>query len=443
MNISKLAKTAVLSGALACAPISLQLVAARDTADILVDVLVAKGILTEEEAASIRQEVEVVAAIEREQVVESAVTAANETVAASIPSRDYTPIPMPKSLSGVKLYGDARFRFQGEDVDGADTRTRWRYRARFGADYDFANSPFSMGARLESALANDSTNVTYGGFWDKGDDALRLGLLYLKYETDNMSFVAGKQKSPFTLDGSFWDSDLTPEGLSETFNAGNWDFRFGQYIIDDEREDKGGGDDFLFAGQAEWANDSGFSVAPMILATTNGVSENSELGAFIGENAIRDFRDFFVVALPVEYGFELNGVKQKVFGTLGSNLKADDAVSRLGSPFYNSTDTGDQDMFFNLGYTYGSAKKAGTWEAGLNYVYIEGASISPNLSDSDFAKNSTNHKGFVLKYKYAITDFLQAGVTYMDSNLIDDDYTADVVAKEDVKLLQVDAAVKF
>lgn len=443
MNISNLAKTAVLTGALACSPISLQLSAARDTADILVDVLVAKGILSEEEADSIRQEVEVVAAAEREQVMESAVAAANDTVTAAVSSPDFTPIPMPKSLGGLKLYGDARFRFQGEDVDGADSRTRWRYRARFGADYDFANSPFSMEVRLESALANDSTNVTFGGFWDKGDDALRVGLLNLKYETDNLSFVLGKQKSPFTLDNSFWDSDLAPEGLSESFRSGNWDFRFGQYLVDDEREDRGGGDDFLFAGQAEWANDSGFAVSPMFMATTNGVSQHSELGAFIGENSIRDFRDFFVVALPVEYGFDLNGVPQKVFGTLGSNLKADDAVSRVDSPFYNAADTGDQDLFFNLGYTYGSAKKAGTWQAGINYVYIEGASISPNLSDSDFAKNSTNHKGFVLKYKYAITDFLQAGVTYMDSNLIDDDYTADVVAKEDVKLLQVDAAVKF
>lgn len=437
MNISKLAKIAVLSGALLSAPFSHELVAERDTADILVDVLVMKGILTVDEAAAIRQEVEVVAAAERERVVETA-------VAASAVRSPAAAVPMPKALDGLKLYGDARFRFQGEDVDGADIRQRWRYRARFGADYAFKESPFSMGMRMETSSANDSTNANFGGFFDKVGDELRLGLAYLEYSGEEMTVSLGKHKHPFVVSSAFWDSDINPEGASESFEAGPMTYHFGQYVIDEEREDKGGSDEFMFVAQASWSNGEGLSVSPIYLTTTGGGSTVSESASFAGENAIRYFNHFDVLMLPVEYKFkDGNGVGQKVFGTIGKNFSGGDAVDHVGSPYYNALDTGDQDLFFNLGYQYGSAKAAGTWQAAVEYRYLEGASYTPNLSDSDFAKNSLNHAGFVLSYKYAFTDFFTAGFAYLDSDAIDDDYTAPVVAKDDVKLLQVDAAVKF
>ncbi|MBC2604973.1 putative porin [Pelagicoccus albus] len=444
MNISKFAKSAVLTGALLGAPLSLELHAERDTADILVDVLVMKGILTEEEAASIRQEVAEVAAAERELVVESAVAAASTSapVAPSAPAANA--VPMPKALDGLKLYGDARFRFQAEDVDDASTRQRWRYRARFGADYAFKESPYSMGLRLETSSANDSTNANFGGFFDKTGDEVRLGLVYMKYAGDDVTVQLGKHKHPFKISSAFWDSDINPEGVSESFSAGGITYNLGQYVISEEREDKGGEDDFMFAAQAVWSNDSGLTVAPIFLTTTSGQVVASESASFGGENAISYFSNFDVLMVPVEYKFKgENGIGQKVFGTLGKNFSGGDAVDHFGFPYYNEIDTGDQDMFFNIGYQYGSAKKTGTWQAGIEYRYLEGASYTPNLSDSDFAKNSLNHKGFVLSYKYAVTDFFTAGLTYMDSDLIDEEYTAPVVAKDDVKLLQVDAAVKF
>lgn len=441
MKLPNCANALFLSGALACAPLALA--AERDTADILIDVLVRKGILTEGEAYSIRDEVETVVAAEREQVAASTVVPATDPQAtASIP--DTQTVALPKALGAMRLYGDARFRFQAEDVDDAATRARWRYRARFGADYSFAESPFSMGARLETASANDSTNANFGGFFDKTGDEMRLGLIYLNYEGEDLSVSLGKHKHPFKISSAFWDSDINPEGLSESFRAGPVRFNLGQYVIDEEREDRAGGDDFLFVAQAEWSNDAGLTVAPIYLRSTDGVSTASENSGFAGENAIRYFRNFSVLALPLEYAFKSpDGVGQKLFGTLGVNLSAGDAVRDSGGPYYSPASTGDQDLFYNLGYQYGSAKAAGTWQAGLEYRYLEGASYTPNLSDSDFGKNSLNHRGFLLSYKYAVTDFFAAGVTYMDSERIDDRYAAPVVAKDEVRLLQVDAAVKF
>ncbi|MDQ8203933.1 putative porin [Pelagicoccus sp. SDUM812003] len=446
MKLNKLTQTAILSGALFSAPFAHQLHAGADTSDILIDVLVRKGILTEEEALEIRQEVEMVAAAAEAEIVENAVAAATQeakaTVASAAPANA---VPMPKALDNLKLYGDARFRFQGEDVDDNDTRLRWRYRARFGAEYGFAESPFSLGVRVESGSANDSTNNNFGGFFDKVGDELFLGLVYLNYEGENMEISLGKHKHPFTIDGAFWDGDINPEGISESFDFGSWKLNLGQYIIDEEREDKAGSgdDDFLFAAQAEWSNGEGLTVAPIFFATTDGESYVSESATFKGENAIKYFRNFHVLAVPVEYSFKgENGIGQKLYGTVGMNFSADDAVADVDSPFY-SANAGDEDTFFNFGYQYGSAKKAGTWQAGLEYRHIEGASFTPNLTDSDFGKNSMNHAGFVLSYKYAVTDFFTAGLTYMDSDTIDDAYDAAVVAKDDVKLLQIDAAVKF
>ncbi len=444
MKIPTLIKSGVVAGALLVAPFSLDLYAQRSTADILVDVLVRKGILTESEAGEIRQEVETVAAAEQAAVV-SAVT--TEVTTEFKNTGTFAPsVPMPKALGGLKLYGDARFRFQGEDIDDADTRQRWRYRARLGANYDFKESPFSMGMRLETAKANDSTNANFGGFFDKTGDELYLGLVYLSYEGEDFDVHLGKHKHPFKISSAFWDSDINPEGLSEIFNLGDFQINLGQYVIDEEREDRAGAgdDDFLFVAQAEWSNGEGLTIAPIFMTTTDGVSTRSESATFSGENAIKYFRNFSVLAVPAEYKFkDEGGIGHKIFGTVGINLDAGDAVIDPSSPFFNSTDEGDQDLFFNLGYQYGSAKKAGTWQAGVEYRHLEGASYTPNLSDSDFAKNSLNAAGFILSYKYAVTDFFTLGGTYMDSSAIDDEFTADVVAKDDVKLLQLDAAVKF
>ncbi len=350
-------------------------------------------------------------------------------------------IPMPSKLDSLKLYSDARFRFQAEDTDNKDTRSRFRYRLRAGVDAGFKDTGFSMGVRVETSEANDSTNSTLGGFFDKVGDGLFVGLAYMDWKGDNAKVSLGKQKNPFIMDHAFWDGDINPEGLSEFFTAGDVTYTFGQYIISDEREDKSGSDSdaFLLGAQAAFKLGD-LSISPMLLTTTGDKAGHPEVsGAFDGENSNTYFDDFFVFQVPMTYKVEGG----KIFGTVGMNLQAD--TTKPNSVYYGGDEWngGDEDLFFNVGYKYGSAKKPGTWEASVEYRYIEGAAYTPNLSDSDFAKNSTNHAGFVLKYKYAVTDFFSLGATYMDSSTIDDAYKAAVVAKDKVKLLQIDAAIKF
>jgi hypothetical protein len=411
--------------------------------EALMQVLIKKGIITQEEAVEIRSEV---------LTMTEQATPVPATVSKSSPEANY--IPMPSKLKGLKLYGDARFRYQYENARSQsgnnNDRSRWRYRARFGTDYQFKESGYSVGVRLETGESNDSTNVNYGGFFDKSGDQLGIGLLYLRYKGEDWDLQLGKHKMPFMLSKAFWDSDLNPEGVSESYKNGNWTYTFGQYVIDEEKESKQTpsgpkvDDDFLFAAQSKWTNGEGLSIAPIILGTTGGVSTASESAAFKGENAIKDFDHMLIAALPVEYKFKSGGRSQSIFGTYGINLNGDDAINDPNSPFYAGVPgMSSENQFFNIGYKNGSAKKKGEWAWGVEYRYIEAASITPNLSDSDFGKNHTNQHGLVVSIKRAMTDFFTIGLTVIRTEQIDDTISSPVANSGDVDIVQFDASVKF
>lgn len=349
-------------------------------------------------------------------------------------------VSLPKNVSNIELYGDARFRFQYEDVEDKDGRSRWRYRARLGANVKFDNPAYSMGFRLETGEANDSTNANFGGYFDKVGDELFLGLVFMKYTADDWDLTIGKHKQPFTIQKAWWDGDINPEGLSETFAVGDVTVKLGQYIIDEEDERKAsGGDDFLFVAQAEWKTDN-LTLSPFTMVSTGGSSTSSETGTFSGENSNTVLGDFFVVALPFEYKVSSG----KFFGTWGVNLNGDDLMTTPDTVYYSGNlDNSSQNQFFNIGYQHGSAKKEGQSQFGIEYRFIEAGAYTPNLSDSDFAKNHTNQEGFVAHYKHMFTDFFAGQVTVIMSDPIDSGYTANVSDSATIKILQVDASIKF
>ncbi len=351
-----------------------------------------------------------------------------------------------KTVEKLKLYGDLRLRYQYENTRKQNNannndRNRWRYRLRAGSDYAF-NDRWKAGLRLETSPANDSTNTDWGGFFDKTGDVIFLGLAYLQYADDALDIRIGKHKHPFLIGNAFWDSDINPEGLSEQYRMGDWTLRAGQYIISEEDErTHEAHDQFLLAGQVEykWNN---LKIAPMVLASTGGQVKDPENAAFMGENSQFWFHDFLVVQVPVEYKFNAFGQKQKLYGAYGWNIEGDKLAQSANYMSWQG-DKGSHDQFFNIGWQIGSAKKAGQWECGLEYRFIEAAAYSPNLSDSDFGKNELNQKGVVLKCKYAFTDFLSAALTGMISENIDARFQSDAAGNDRVDLLQVDLCTQF
>jgi hypothetical protein len=328
--------TFLLTGALFLGAPIIQ--AQDDTTDILIQVLLRKGILSESEASEIRQEVSVVAEARKAQIVDAAV-AQVESSYASAPS-----VPMPSKLSNLTLSGNARFRYHYENIESRsgenNDRSRWRYRIRLGSIYQFKESPYSLGVQLETATSNDSNNANFGGFFDKSGGGTYVGRMYLNYKGEDWNITFGKHASPYYLPKMLWDGDLNIEGISESTTRGAWTFTAGQYIIDEENESKAvvGGqsvtDDALLMAQAKWTNGEGLVVAPIVMATTGGNSNFSESGTFSGANSVRYFHDFAVVGLPIEYGFKTgNGQKHKLFGVWGTNLKGDELVNDPDSPF--------------------------------------------------------------------------------------------------------------
>lgn len=423
--------------------------AQNDSTDVLIQVLLRKGILSESEASEIRQEVMVVAEAQKAEIVDAAVAQVERTYA-SIPS-----VPIPGKLSNVMLTGNARFRYHYENAESRsgenNDRSRWRYRIRLGSIYQFKESPYSLGVQLETATSNDSNNANFGGFFDKSGSGMSVGRMYLNYKGDDLNITFGKHASPFYMPKMLWDGDLNIEGLSESISRGAWTFTAGQYIIDEENESKeteGGQsvtDDALLMAQAKWTNGEGLVFAPVLMATTGGNSNFSESGTFSGANSVRYFHDFAVVGMPFEYGFKSgDGQKHKIFGAWGANLKGDELVNDPDSPFFGgSIGQSSKNQFANLGYQMGSAKKAGERQWSAEYRFIEAGAYSPNLSDSDWAKGQVNQAGYVINYKQMFTDFFNLSVTYLVGDSIDDDYLAPPGNKGNTQVLLIDGVVSF
>jgi hypothetical protein len=201
-------------------------------AGALLDLLVKKRLITDQEAEEVRGEL----------VKESAETAAGKWKLS-------TPI------TELELYGDIRLRYQynggrtqsrgpvappGAGVAGTNDwieRERERYRLRLGLRGTLMDDWF-FGLRLETSASARSTNVTFGddasstsagggGPFAKGSDIVYVGQAYGGYKGfPGFTFTGGRMPNPLVVGATemVWDGDINPEGLAEqwkhTFTIG-------------------------------------------------------------------------------------------------------------------------------------------------------------------------------------------------------------------------------
>ncbi len=457
---------ALVAGA---AVLSASAVHAQDSG-ALIDALVKKGVLSDQEAEDIRVD------LTKEY---------NTTSAGKIEISSF--------ISHLQIYGDARLRYQYQNdrtatdyaTNGDESRNRYRYRLRLGALYTY-DEHWSANVRLETATANNSSNEDFGRYFDKYGSEMNIGLLYLEYKNkfslfDSTSTVAngknfntvtdpglevgldvriGKHPKQILLSEAFWDPDTNPDGMSEelTFNNVGLDglsfaARGGEYITSAPQTDGAGtvlagaapigsvssthANDTaaLFAAQIEgkyaWNSSSNVRIAPLYLDETPGViSSNQEqnsansLGvaaasteSLVGQNPYAYLGRFEVAALPVEVNWKAWGKPMQVWGTYGANLEGEDRLRALG--FANE---GGQNTFWNAGYQIGTNKVKGDWLVSAEYRYIEAASYDTNLSESDWANNGLNQQGFVVRAGYNFTDAVSGLISYYHSNPISSEF---------------------
>lgn len=479
-----------------CALLSGGLAKAQDNGALL-DLLVRKRIITDQEAEEIRGEL----------VKESASTAAGK-------------LKLSTPVTELEIYGDTRVRYEIRTAEagapdritppGEHTqRNRARYRLRIGLRGTLADDWF-FGLRLETSSNPRSTNVTFGddssnGPFAKTNDGINVGQAYLGYKgIRDVTLTAGRMPNPLITTSMLWDSDINPEGVAEqwkhTFNlnlgggsgtAAAYDkdgkqtaaaatseprkiaidvfANLGQFVYDDANPEDPVGpqprgvphfDAYLLAWQVgakiNFSKDMYLQFAPTFYNYTGAGDTFNTF--FSGDPSFRRTPGGPVVALnqtgvnsllvfdmPTEFGFKVGEIPIRLFGDFATNLQADDRALAAGHP-----DKGDQRYAYQIGLGLGKVKVKHDWAIQGFYQHVEQFAVDPNLVDSDIFDSRVNMEGFAISGSYALSDAVTATLTYGYGTQIDRDLgtggVGDAFSLNPLRkynIFQADLSVKF
>lgn len=423
--------------------------------DALLDALVKKGVLSDQEAEDVRADMAKQYA---------------QTPAGKLSLSDH--------ITNLKLYGDARMRYEYLDESPqsksfnaldpyANQTDRYRYRIRVGADYTFTDS-FMAGFELESSTAGDSANQSMGnGF---GKYPIQVGLVYLQWKPTNwLTLTGGKQRNPLYTTDLMWDPDINPEGASEALSFHPTDnfsigLTAGQFIYADNGENSGdsitsftngsttanNNDVWMFAEQVpmqfNFNKDTFVKEVPGFLAYMGGGNTNISAsagsagsnGVFGGGSAvtytnIHASDALAIFTAPGEFDWKAWDQPFKLYWDFALNLDGKDRIQNVylfpdgnaGTAALRSQNwnLGD-DMAWLVGLQVGQNKKKGDWSIKGDFRQIGLGAVDPNINDSDFADSYLNQQGIKVQSIYNFTDFLTGSLTYFNtwnykSNLFD------------------------
>lgn len=193
--------------------------------DPLLNTLIKKGILTEDEARNIK--------------AESDASQSNSVSAA--PSR----WKISDGIKSMELFGDLRLRYEDRSaqtpIGDSITQRRYRYAFRFGLRGDLTDD-FYYGFRVETASNPRSPWATFGGSttagagpYGKSTGGIFLGQIYTGWRpADWLDITVGRMPQPLYTTSMVWDTDFNPEGAAEhlKYTVGEADFfaTFGQFL---------------------------------------------------------------------------------------------------------------------------------------------------------------------------------------------------------------------
>jgi hypothetical protein len=188
---------------------------AQDSA--LLDALVKKGVLSDQEAEDIRA---------------SDAKDYNMTAASKI--------SLASSIKTITFYGDLRLRYEMRDGTTAAGRTgnggalltssdsedrnAFRYRLRFGLKGTLYDNFFFGIRAATNPYYNRSGNVTFGhsdaaGPFGKAYSIPGIDQVYLGWHaTDDFTLIGGQMQNPFYTTSMIWSDDLNPAGAAEEYD---------------------------------------------------------------------------------------------------------------------------------------------------------------------------------------------------------------------------------
>jgi polyhydroxyalkanoate synthesis regulator phasin len=455
----------ILAGALSLALLGMSFNAAADATEDLVNALVTKGVLTEDEGA----------------LLTKGVNGESKKNSKDIKSK----LTISDKLEKATLYGDIRVRHETRQADnsaGTDSlsRNRERYKITLGVKTEIANDWYTDLA-LAMGSAGRSDNATLGAFSSSGDkyqDSKQT--LYVKRAMigwnaqDWLTIEAGRIKNPLYTTQMVWDKDLTWDGVAL---KGKWKLdnkqteifaNLGADQISGDQKDYDVASDnatnWLLAAQVGGKHKWDSSSLKTGLTYTDYTHDTEYLTGnalyftptaptadLLANMYINDLR---TIEIPFTFLTMMgNGTGLKVFGDYVKNLDGDDRWKNAGNLGK------DDDTAWMLGFGLASAKdfKAldkgsmakGDWKADIWYQEVGTYSVDPNNVDSDFFDSKVNMKGTVLKAQYNIEDNVLFNVAYGHGKVNDSsNVTAGVKGDtsydiDNMDLLQLDVTYKF
>lgn len=358
-----------------------------------------------------------------------------------------------KGVDRITFGGDLRLRhesFENDSDIAARNRDRHRQRFRLRIGSTLKIDDFLVGIQLASGTGEQtSTNQSFDNLFSQKQ--IWIQQAYLQWKAAQwLSLTAGKMPNPFFRSYSsdvVWDDDVTPEGFAEslTFKLTDTIVVFvnaGQFVLDEDSADNN--DQWLFGEQAGTQISLGKNTS-FTLAGAFYNFKNATEGTF-GQVNVQEGNTRVPPTPPSTTPTNILVNNYRVIDvTAQLAMKVGDFPFALqGDYVKNLADTTtDKDTGYQAGVILGKASDPQTWEVAYFYKLLETDATVADLADSDFGNGGTNRKGHIVWVAYSPTKVTQAKVKYFMTELEDETLPPGTGGKDDINRLQVDFSVKF
>ena len=350
-------------------------------------------------------------------------------------------------LEGLKFNADFRLRYQGEwweytDADGKERendRHRGRFRLRFGFTKNYEDEGLEVRFRLASGSDDDPTSTNQTLVKNYSKKPIWIDLAYAQYsppKLQGLTLAGGKVKNPFVNTDIIWDSDVNMDGLYQSFELKNGEFRpfvvLGEMFLAENKMDAEH-DSGMLAGQAgmRLKMDSFSATVAAAYYDFDEFERNyrEAHGNPVGDDAVLGAGDFNVFDVVVELGAAVGKVPVKVVLDYAVNT-ADHAN---GASEFEGKDTALAALL-----SVGKCKDKHDWEISYKYAYIEANAVPGDFCDSDFGY--ANRRGHKLSLGYQA---FKSASLYLTGLLTEPKYLLKDEKSHDYLTVQADLNVKL
>lgn len=410
--------------------------------DALLDKLVAKGVITTEEAEQLRKE------------------------QAKSQDQQKDKIKILPNVSSLRIGGELGGRIDHitVDTDSYPDRFRPRYRLRLGASADLLEN-ITVEARIASGDAGRSPLAS--GYTTFEDNAAKkyiwIDRAYAKWTpinnpTFNANLTIGKMVNPYSFSWVVFDHDYSPEGIATTLSykiteGHNLGLTAGAFMLDEISLSSH--DPYLLGAQLSWKAQWSASFSTELKAAIMGIGNKEGLdnGAVPNVNVGNTRTAAGTLAYNINPFILGGGFTYLVSGVPLYPGKLPLSVD--GEFIHNPAASSNKDGW-DIGLSIGKASKKGTWSLEYRYFWLEAdAWYEEFINDDSLAYyqraligsgrgagvyGGTNQRGHLLSLTYALTDWISLAARCYINKLIDPPAGA---ANPTTYHLQVDTVIRF